>query len=352
VAGQANTKANSTDRNYWQAIDPGGRIRIPVSVSDTLFNELPNMKSLMAHVLVWTVIIVACRVATAREWTDSSGLYTLEADLVAFNQKSVVLQREDKELVAMPIELLSETDREFLKSSEAEEANRKATEEQQTWTLRDGTKLVGRIVDYADRNLIIQQRRRRIYVNDRLLNNLPEFYRQLVPSIVSHTERLPRSDLRGLQNWLRRKEGEPQEFRVQGVVLEMDNGDEYAVPFFLFTDEDQKSLQSGWDSWQAVYGRNEYAAAEDLGYLLRTLAAARAHDRSVQHEIAMLKLNLKAVQTGLTSLWEVTLYSTAGQNRPPQWVVVPGRDSRQAANTALEMNPGYIVGPIRRIAGH
>ena len=49
----------------------------------------------------------------------------------------------------------------------------------------------------------------------------------------------------------------------------------------------------------------------------------------------MMQLKLQAVQAGVTSLWEVTLYPAAGQGGPPQWVVVPGRDSRQATAAAF-----------------
>lgn len=307
------------------------------------------MKVLTTLVIVLTALLAAAP-AAARTWSNATGEYTIDADLVTFNERSVVLQRADKELVALPIESLAAADREYLKSKEAEQASQKTTDAPQTWTLRDGTKLIGRIVDYTDHDFVIQQRRRRVYVNDRPLNNFPEFYQQIIPAIVADAMNLPRSDRRGLERWISEQGGAPHTIRVQGVILETENGDEYAVPFKLFTDEDQAVLMPGWDEWQEVFGRKEYEPAEDLGYLLRTLAAARARDQQVQHEIAMLQLKLQAVETRLTSLWEVTLYPARGQRRPPQWVIVPGRDSRQATNTALEMNPDYVAGPVRRVS--
>jgi hypothetical protein len=70
----------------------------------------------------------------------------------------------------------------------------------------------------------------------------------------------------------------------------------------------------------------------------------------MQREIAMMQLQLQAVQADLTSLWEVTLFPVAGQGGPPLWVVVPGRDSRQATLAALEKNPGYVPGSVRRVS--
>jgi hypothetical protein len=134
-------------------------------------------------------------------------------------------------------------------------------------------------------------------------------------------------------------------------VLEAENGDEYPLPFFFLAEEDLNALKPGWKDWQKVYGSNDYSAQDDHGFLLRSLAAARQRDQLVKREIAMMQLKLQGVQAGLTSLWEVTLYPAAGQNRRPQWVVVPGRNSRDATEIALQRNPGYVAGPVRRLAG-
>jgi hypothetical protein len=288
-------------------------------------------------------------VAAARVWTDASGRYTLEADLVSFDDRTVVLQRSDHELAAVSVESLSVEDREFLKSGAAEESRRNVTEGLQTWTLRDGMEITGRIVDYTKRDLTLQRRRGRIYVNDRVLTNLPEFYQQLIPTIVARMEGLQRADRRALESWLVRQRGQPRTIHVQGVILETENGDEYAVPFALFSDEDLEVLKPGWDDWQTASDDGEHSVLYDHSLILRSLAAARHRDQRVKREIAMLQLS--AVRAGLTSLWEVTLYPASGQNRPPQWVVVSGRDSRQAINMALQQHSGYVAGPVRRVAG-
>src|SRR5262245_38096396 len=61
----------------------------------------------------WLSAACLANAGNARIWTDSTGRYTLEAKLVTFNERSVVLKREDHELVAIPIEKLSGKDREF-----------------------------------------------------------------------------------------------------------------------------------------------------------------------------------------------------------------------------------------------
>ena len=212
-------------------------------------------------------------------WSDVTGSYTLDADLVLFNERTVVLQRADHELVAIPIEQLSENDREYLKSTEAGDALRKSTDGLQTWKLRDGTQIIGRVVDYAAVDMTIQRRRGRIYVNERVLDNLPEFYQQLIPKIVAHLENLQTADRRALESWLVRQRGQARSFHLEGVVFETENGDEYAVPFFLFPDEYLKVLKPGWDEWLEVHRGDDYNAREDHAFLLRSLAAVRIATR-------------------------------------------------------------------------
>lgn len=286
----------------------------------------------------------------ARSWTDKSGEYELEADLVAFDDETVILRRADKELAALAIAQLSDADREFLNSPEAKDAKAKTFAAPQEWTLRDGQKLTGKIVDFAERDLVIDRRRGRIFVNDRLMNNLPEFYRNLIPQIVAHEKKLPLANGRALRRWLIDQGEQPHVFHVQGVVIEDDKGDEFAVPFFLFSDADLKLLQPGWDEWLAAHSKKNYAAEEDQGFLLRSLAAARQQDQELQREIALMQLTMQTIQAGVTSLWEVTLYPAAGQGGPPLWVVVTGRDSNHATIAAMEKNPGYVAGPVRRIS--
>jgi hypothetical protein len=293
----------------------------------------------------------AVPMAEARIWTDSTGRYTLEAEVVDFDDHTVILQRADHDLAAIPIDRLSSDDQDYLNSKAAKDMVHEWTGGCQTWTLRDGQEIVGRIVDHANRKVTVQRRRGRIYVNDRVMEHLPQFYQDLIPNIVAQQEGLRRADRRSLESWLVRQRGRPRTFHVEGVVLESENGDEFPLPFFLFAESDQDLLQQGWNEWLAAQSSDDYQVHEDQAFLLRTLAAARQRDSQVKREIAQMQLTLQTVQAGITTVWEVTLYPTAGHNGPPRWVVVAGRDSRQATENALRDFPGYVVGPVRRVAG-
>ena len=132
--------------------------------------------------------------------------------------------------------------------------------------------------------------------------------------------------------------------------MEVENGDVHAVPFFLLPDSERQLWERYWKSWQATRQEDRFESREDLAFLLKSLAAAHAEDAQVKREIAQLQLKMQAVQAGVTSLWEVTLYPDATMIGWPQWVVVPGRDSRQATITALKQNPGFVAGPVRRVS--
>jgi hypothetical protein len=308
------------------------------------------MKYRCTLVAAWIVIVAVSATANARAWTDSTGKYTLDAELVTFNDRTVVLKRADHEMVAIPLEKLSEADREYLQTKEAGDAARPQDENMQTWTLRDGTQLEGKIVEYAERDVTLQRRRGNIYVNDRNFDNLPAFYQKMLPQIVAQQENLQRADRQSLVSWLVRQRGEPRTLHLEGVIIETKNGDEYAVPFSMLSDDDLALLKPSWNDWQAAANKNDYRRQEDHAFLLRSLAAARQRDAQVNRQIAQMQLGLQAVEAGITSLWEVTLYPAAGKGGRPQWVVVPGRNSRQATQLALSRNPGYVAGPVRRVS--
>jgi hypothetical protein len=292
--------------------------------------------------------LVLPALATARTWTDSTGIYSIEADLIGFDDESVILQRQDKELGAFPIDKLSKKDREYLKSQEARQANSASFDRMQTWTAASGLKVVGRVVNYTADEMTLQRRRGSIYVNQVAYDNLPPIYQELVRRIVSHLENIEIEDREDLENWMVDLRGRPKSYKLEGVVFELKDGNEYDVPFFLFSEQDQRILKRGFRQWEQV--RDDYDRADDHAFRLRSMAATYEQDRQTDRQIAMMNLNMQAIQAGLTSAWEVTLYPRPGNMMPPRWVVVNGRNSAQAIQNALQQNPGFVAGPVRRVS--
>ncbi len=306
------------------------------------------IKQPLSLVVTLITLSLVCH-AEARTWKSASGNYTIEADLVAFTEEKVILQREDKQLASVEIKQLSNADQTYLASDEARIKTEELHNGKQTWTTKGGVTIIGKVVNFVSKDVTITRRRGNLYVNDRKFSNLPRVYQLIVPKIVGHYENNLVDDEKKLESWLIRQEGGPLvSYKVDGVKLEFENGDMYGIPFFLLKDEDARILKATWDEWtdkDTSYGERSSIAGE-----LRSLAAARQQDAAVDRQIAQLQLGMQAVDAGVTSLWEVTLYPAAGNYGSPLWVVVPGRDSRVATNNALSRNPGYLAGPVRRVS--
>jgi hypothetical protein len=286
--------------------------------------------------------------AQARKWTDITGKYTLEADLVGFDDEAVILQRESKELGSIAINQLSLPDQEFLKSQEAQAIHNDNINQMQTWTTQSGIKVIGRIVDYVKSDMVLQRRRAKTYINDKVFENLPEIYQRMLPKIVAQLEGIDMPDAKALEAWVRDLRGIPKTYNLEGVIIELENGDEYSVPFFLLSEKDQQILKPGWEHWLADHG--DYEKQDDHAFRLQAQAAAYHQDQQVNQQIAIMNLNMQAIQAGLTSAWEVTLYPVAGNPSPPRWVVTMGRNSLIATDVALRQNPGFRSGPVRRVS--
>ncbi len=55
---------------------------------------------------------------SAREWTDNTGTYKTEANLVEVRGNQVVLQKSNGQVISLPIDRLSKSDQEYLESLE------------------------------------------------------------------------------------------------------------------------------------------------------------------------------------------------------------------------------------------
>jgi hypothetical protein len=304
---------------------------------------------------MWQRIVLILSIALAgiplsaegRTWTDSTGNYKVEASLIAFNETTAVLKKENHRLVAVPIDKLSKDDLAYLETKEAVESTRQAADRTQAWTMASGLKVIGRVVDYGRKDVTIQGRLGRIYVNDRLFENLPEVYQKAMCRIVSHFENITIRDKRDLKSWVTKLRGEPRTYTCEGVLLELENGDHYGVPFFLFADDDMKLLRPGWERWLAA--DKDRAKKEHESFLLRSQAQAYQQDQAANRQIAMMQLQMQAYQAGLFALWEVELFPGPGVAGAPLCVVVPGRDSRGAAIEAVRLNPGYAAGAVAKV---
>ena len=286
--------------------------------------------------------------AQARVWTNTTGTYSVEADLFAFNTEHVIVQREDGQMGMFAIKDLSDGDKAYLDSEEALKLSSENLDKEQAWTMKAGYRLVGKIVDYAKVDVTLQRRRGKSWVNDRQYSTLPPIYQLIIRKSLEHLEGLENVDDKMVDTWMVKQKGKPRVFEIEGVVIELADGNEYTVPFFLFSNESLKILKSGWDEWLAA--NSDYETQNDESFRLQSTAAAMQQQRAIDREIAVANLGINAISAGLTDLWEVTLYPGNGNMAAPSWVVVPGRSSEQAKFNALQRYPGFIAGPIRKLS--
>lgn len=76
----------------------------------------------MYRIVILAILITLCLPVTpltARQWTDSSGVFTVEAELVEVSGDSVRLRKPDGQLVTLPLERLCAADRDYVRSAGA-----------------------------------------------------------------------------------------------------------------------------------------------------------------------------------------------------------------------------------------
>lgn len=284
----------------------------------------------------------------ARLWTDSTGHYKIKADLIARDETQIVLQKEDKSLLMVQIAQLSDKDKKFVESKKAEDG------EKQSWTLANGLKINGNAVEYGRRDVTIKKKRAKIYVNDRVFENLPEVYQRMVPKIVGHFEKKKIENKTELSKWIRLQKGVPKTFVCDGVMIEFENGDIYGIPIFFFSEKDQAVLNPGLKKYIATFeaekmeGDEKTKQQEDYNLQLQAQTAARQQEQSDFQQFARLQLQLQGYTGGLFDIWEVQLFPPNNYGYPVV-VVVPGRDSRQASVAALQQYPNFRVGAVRKV---
>lgn len=285
--------------------------------------------------------------AESRTWTSANGAFTLEAEEIAFDDNTVVLKKADGDLVAVELQELSEADREYVASKEAKEA-RKSAEKMQTWTSVDGMKIQGRVIAYGKKDVSIQRKRGKVFVGDVEFSKKEPLQQRVILKVLSKIEKKDIADEKQLIEWAKSLGAEPKVYPLEGVLLELESGDEVGVPFFMFSEEDLKILEPGWKHWLEQHEDEDRREYESL--MVRAQAQAYQADRRAQRQIESLKLGLLASATGVTSVWQVGLVPPQGRFGRPMTVMVTARDSQTASFEALQRYPGYVVGGVRKLS--
>lgn len=277
-----------------------------------------------------------------REWTDASGKYKFQGELVATGNTMVIVQRDNKakDIVAVDLKDLSEKDREFLEGLAKENPK---NPELRTYTTRSGLKVQAAVIGYVRRKVEFYRHRAKVYVNGKQFEKLPGIYRRILPQVVNHFEKTRLTE-ETMAEWGKSLRGAKKSYECDGVLAELENGDHYVFPFFLLSKEDYDALQPGFKDWAKAKGDEKKKEEHDMR--MRAQAIANRKRVTQLQQFAKLNFVLQSVDAGFTDLWEVTLMPANGQGIPRK-VIVPGRNSGQASAAAMSKFPGYRAGPVR-----
>ncbi len=56
-------------------------------------------------------------------------------------------------------------------------------------------------------------------------------------------------DEKSFIKWVKDLGGNKKTYTCEGVLMELENGDHYAVPFFLLSEQDLAFLEPGYEQW-------------------------------------------------------------------------------------------------------
>ncbi len=312
------------------------------------------MPSRFALVVAIALSCLPWQCAIAREWSDATGKHKFSGDLIAASAETAVVRGKRGNLEAYIVSQLSETDQAFIKEYIAQQPEAFAPEEMHTWTGREGFKFRGRVKGYGSKEISVDYDNGGIRVNKNRIAGLDEIYRKMIPRIVAEFDDESVKSEQDLRLWGRKLRGKEKSFTVDGVMMQLSNGDEIAVPLFMFSEPEQRVLKEGWQTWKAESTQEEEKARESL--LAQASAAEYQRDRAneaaeakIDRQIQLMQLGMMAVNSGMTNVWQVQMLPRPGVQARPMVVVIPAGNSGQASSMAAQKYPGFVPGAIRQM---
>ena len=331
--------------------------------------------------------------SSAREWSDATGWFKIEADLITADDDSVVLKTADQEIVILRRKQLSNADSKYVDEHARAMAKRnprrnsntseglavnpddaevtaagaettqvagtdaappKAAADDDHWKLRNGDSLVGRLLGFGSQTLTLQRVRGKVAIDDVDIAELPAAYATILPAIVSRSEAKPVHDVEEIEAILIDKRGGPISYEVKGVQLELNDGHLLTIPIDLLAERDAKQVAAGFARWEALHAsqlsEEEKTAMSQLERLsLEGLQRSGAQPNPAAADTRLIELDLLAATAGVTDIWQVSVTP----NIPyafPRSVVVAAENSRIAQQIVAQAYPTWVIGPTRKLS--
>lgn len=310
-----------------------------------------NRQPVYLFVLLSLQFVAMCQSSFAepRTWTSLKGGVTIKGDLIASDDSTIIIKRQNSgRLAAVKLDELSPEDRQYVGEHAVENPSGSSDPDQmQTWTSSDGLKIRARVVAYGKKDYTIANIRGVPTINGKAFSSMDPLHQAVALRVLSKLESTPINDAADLRRFVSLLAGKPKTYPLEGVLMQLASGDQIAVPFFMFRQKDLDILQAGWESWQQSEESSQ--GSEDLMMRAEAMAYQQAASQQAKHQrLELLKLNMLATRTGLTSIWEVQLQPNRGVYGRPTSVMVTARNSELATQMALSNYPGYSLIGVRR----
>jgi hypothetical protein len=308
------------------------------------------------HFLLVAAVLSTASFASAkpRTWTSANGAYKLEGELIGSNDTTAILKRRGSgRLAAVELKDLSDEDREFVKklSKDQSEQSSGGDPEMHTWTSREGLKIRAKTLAYGKKEYTLDRKLGAVTINGKAFSTFDPLHQKLILRVLSVLEKTSLEKESDLNQFVAGFKGQPKSYTLEGVLMELASGDQLAVPFFMFSEKDLEVLQAGWENWKKYHSDEEARAREDL--MMRSEASHYQQTMAEQQQrqqLEVLKFNMAAVRTGLTSIWEVRVAPNPGVYGRPTSVMVTARDSLTATQMVLPNYPGYFMVGVRKVS--
>ncbi|MFG0264484.1 MAG: SHD1 domain-containing protein [Rhodopirellula sp. JB055] len=305
------------------------------------------------HFLLVVAVLSTASFASAkpRTWTSANGAYKLEGELIGSNDTTAILKRRGSgRLAAVELQDLSDEDREFVTKLTKERSSDDDLE-MHTWTSREGLKIRARILAYGKKEYTLDRKLGAVTINGKAFSTFDPLHQKLILRVLSVLEDTSLEKESNLNQFVASFKGQPKSYTLEGVLMELASGDQIAVPFFMFSEKDLEVLQAGWENWKKYHEDDEARARENL--MMRSEASHYQQSMAQQQQrqqLEVLKFNMAAVRTGLTSIWEVRIAPNPGVYGRPTSVMVSARDSLTATQMVLPNYPGYFMVGVRKFS--
>lgn len=309
---------------------------------------------LLAIAMTTTLVTMSLAIgAEIRQWSDPSGKYSVEAELLIADEDVVVLEQEDGEVVALKRKQLSESDRQFVDKQYPTENLPSKIDVDSKWKLSDGEVIAGRLMGFGRQDLNIKRERGDLWVNDRALKELPAAYHKIIPNIVSAIDAVKLETLEETEEHLADQGGGPYKYTVEGIQLDLKDWGVITVPLALLTTEEAKEIAPGFERWQAAQAEevsddDRYATEARERLALSSRDRLRRMERPMgERKMQWMELSMLAAGAGVTDVWEVAIF-------PPnrygygQRVLVSAENSGLARLQVAKKYPGWRIGPIAK----